>query len=555
MMIIDKEGLYIVVGENGSGKTTFFKEIQKKYIINTSMMTQSDEQILENVSVMDNITLKSAPSEIVIEFLKKFDLMFLLEKKSKFLSGGEKRLVVLLRTILSEKKIIILDEPSNDLDINMFEKAKSMIEYISQFKIVFLISHDDRFNNNTLKFKMSNNKLHLNDIIVKHLEISLENSSTDKKESKILINKNRNYVIYIFFCISILVFSLFLISMFNISGDENPIEKEDNIYFLSSSFSTNYHLYIDNESINTSLIQAATKLNKMDYFKKQEKYLKEGKPEYLELKEKSSVRRYNLEYFDEEQNLYIDMRDEVSKYLLGEDSFLRNTITFDENSYFKNKKEIIISIENTSINATAKEILTNFGYIITFDNELPNDEIILDFSGEVYDLLNQKNSDLKVLEAVVDISENNFVSFINDNNLWDKNVFIKGYEPELINREIFKLSSEISLIRKSFLFSILIISLLIIIIYINESQAIYENRILYYYGYSKKSISDFRKHLYGVKGLTRFTLLITMISLVSLLIYFQSFLVLLLPIIEFVYFLIYKIYLNKCIMKRLRRDI
>ncbi|EFR98294.1 ABC transporter, ATP-binding protein, putative, partial [Listeria ivanovii FSL F6-596] len=78
----------------------------------------------------------------------------------KFLSGGEKRLINLLRVVLSNQEVLILDEPSNDLDIDVFDKAKEIIYQVAKNKIVLLITHDDRFTKFDKKLEITKNKIY-----------------------------------------------------------------------------------------------------------------------------------------------------------------------------------------------------------------------------------------------------------------------------------------------------------------------------------------------------------------------------------------------------------
>ncbi len=71
--------------------------------------------------------------------LKIFDL----EKKIKFLSGGQKKRVALAGTLISEPELIILDEPTNHLDLGMIEWLE---EYLDKSGMtIFMVTHDRYF--------------------------------------------------------------------------------------------------------------------------------------------------------------------------------------------------------------------------------------------------------------------------------------------------------------------------------------------------------------------------------------------------------------------------
>ena len=131
-----------IKGRNGSGKTTFLKVILKILEPNNGEIIWKGENIKKNIfdfynqttfimdnntstrdlSVKDNINfwrvLSSSKlnNEEIFQLLKKLDIEKYYKTKVMYLSSGERKKLELLRLILEQKKLWILDEPFNHLD-------------------------------------------------------------------------------------------------------------------------------------------------------------------------------------------------------------------------------------------------------------------------------------------------------------------------------------------------------------------------------------------------------------------------------------------------------
>ena len=163
-----------LVGESGSGKTTMIKLLMKHQFllmgsihiggVNINKMSTKDiskhimyipqSPKLFNRSLYDNIVygLKKPPSKTeIIEMLRSMDSIskVFIEKMDmdvgrdgSLLSGGQRQVVWLLRSLFRLKPIIILDEPTAALDP---ENKKIVIETIKKIgigKTIIMISHD-----------------------------------------------------------------------------------------------------------------------------------------------------------------------------------------------------------------------------------------------------------------------------------------------------------------------------------------------------------------------------------------------------------------------------
>jgi len=141
-----------LIGENGSGKTTLLKMILNKekgistsqrakigYFSQDLSILDDDKTIIQNV-MEDSVYDETAIRIMLARLLFKRDDVY---KKVNVLSGGERVKASLAKILLSDFNILILDEPTNYLDIYSVEAIE---EAISQYEgTVLFVSHDRRF--------------------------------------------------------------------------------------------------------------------------------------------------------------------------------------------------------------------------------------------------------------------------------------------------------------------------------------------------------------------------------------------------------------------------
>lgn len=133
----EKGKVYALIGANGSGKTTFGK--------NCGFAYQPQKPYAFRMSVKKNLLLASDNESRVDELLKTLKLESFADKRADKLSGGETAKMALARSIMSGQEALVLDEPTNSMDMQGSILAEEVIrDYADSDHIVILITHSMR---------------------------------------------------------------------------------------------------------------------------------------------------------------------------------------------------------------------------------------------------------------------------------------------------------------------------------------------------------------------------------------------------------------------------
>ncbi len=159
----DKVG---IIGRNGAGKTTLLKLLlgqlepqQGDVRLGTNLKIAYFDQLRDtldpNKTVQDNVGEGADRLEIagntkhILGYLQ--DFLFTPERartEVRFLSGGERNRALLAKLMTQPANVIVLDEPTNDLDAETLEMLE---EQLSQFAgTLLMVSHDRTFLNNVV---------------------------------------------------------------------------------------------------------------------------------------------------------------------------------------------------------------------------------------------------------------------------------------------------------------------------------------------------------------------------------------------------------------------
>lgn len=146
---IPERALTVIKGKNGTGKTLLLRSIflrRSKEHGDIVYVDQTSNSMIDHISTEDNIWMgpSSNGDAFEREWLIEQRFGHLLSHQSTELSGGEKRLLSILRGFFSGASWIILDEPTNELDHAKVQLLLSLILRHRETKTIICISHDDR---------------------------------------------------------------------------------------------------------------------------------------------------------------------------------------------------------------------------------------------------------------------------------------------------------------------------------------------------------------------------------------------------------------------------
>jgi heme ABC exporter ATP-binding subunit CcmA len=164
-----------IKGRNGSGKTTFLKVILNILEPNNGEIIWKGKNIKKNIfdfykqttfimdnntstrelSVEDNINfwrgLSSSKlnNEEIFELLNKLNIEKYYKTKVMYLSSGERKKLELIRLILEQKKLWVLDEPFNHLDdLSVEILNQTFLDHVNNDGMILFASHYDPMINN-----------------------------------------------------------------------------------------------------------------------------------------------------------------------------------------------------------------------------------------------------------------------------------------------------------------------------------------------------------------------------------------------------------------------
>lgn len=160
--LIEKPGIYVVLGKNGAGKTTLFRALTGMLRPFTGSIAFDDipqpesrvriAYLSHKNSIPAGLTVRDAmkffgriegvTDDDVTNIINKFNLTELLDKRVQSLSQGQRKRVSLAKSLIGNKSVMILDEPTANLDPKVSEEIRNLIRVQSRDSIVLYSSHN-----------------------------------------------------------------------------------------------------------------------------------------------------------------------------------------------------------------------------------------------------------------------------------------------------------------------------------------------------------------------------------------------------------------------------
>lgn len=159
---IEEPGVYLIAGPNGSGKTTLLEilvglraltkgklSINQNTVDNVQIkkevgfLTQQNT-LRKNCTVAEELNLVKELFQLDIntyDYLKAFNLQEYYQQKTKKLSGGTKRRVLISMLLMPKYKVVVLDEPVSGLDTFSRDEIWNMIKDYAEDNIVIVSDH------------------------------------------------------------------------------------------------------------------------------------------------------------------------------------------------------------------------------------------------------------------------------------------------------------------------------------------------------------------------------------------------------------------------------
>lgn len=334
-------GVTLMKGSNGVGKTLLLHNMFCQQDGAGVLISQNNDEIIEEIGILENIAMfhLEYDENYILEMLEKISFSHILERDVKTLSGGEKRIISLLRGVLSSKKMIFIDEPTNDLDYRLVACVLEIIKYFSGEKTFVIVTHDRRLDiladdiyiikDQTIVHEFTGNTSVVQGRQEKKADIVFNVEKT--KILKKLFPKQYYKVILYIFLIVVSVYYMFDIQKTFCNQVKDMPKKQVDIYSTLSILSGQSAL---NGALPIKMFefcnQKSSLYEKIKSLKNAKKYVSEASITFgLDLNATSHYSIYDLEYYCVGTKTHYCIQDLYGKNKSKENSKEEKKISFD----------------------------------------------------------------------------------------------------------------------------------------------------------------------------------------------------------------------------------
>lgn len=516
-------GLYLLFGRSGSGKTTLlnilcgltdfnngsveYTSLNKKYqksVVNEDVMDivayiSQNTYFVDYLNIYDNLRLCSDDDALIKKYLKMFDLYHLLEAYPKTLSGGEKQRIAIIQSLLKNKKIFILDEPTASLDKKNKTMVFKILEKLKEKYLIIVSSHDTELK------KYADEMIDFNDLS-QNLKIKTRVENNKKEYINITKNKNTSNNLLKFMLknfkyskfekrSSIILFFVFFFSILICFICDTPINK------LISNIDKNYNvnqLQISCDENNKYLCEQFINDKKydkqlvLDYWKNLPNHnLPDGSTVEFNYETSIVVLPFEKKFFKLQNSiLYGSYFSDINDIII--DLNLAKTMSYDINSLIG--KKIKLKLYNGEYEFRICGIFDDFNEKdIKYFNAISYNESSLLNKYFINSLFMEKNFEVTNNEINYDVYFDDFSSmyemYLKYADSGDTK-FIKGLDEQYYS--LMKIFLSVSFVLYPLAFMALFISLLFYFqsVMINLENTQYNYCVYNYYGFSLKKIMN-----------------------------------------------------------------
>lgn len=245
-------GLFYIQGKNGTGKSTLLRMIcgdlqpsSGKVILNEddrreylkeNMFYLNGLNYLPTLSVKENIELilnSKLNSDEIEKYLILLGLQNSLELKAHKLSGGEKQRLCILLAVLQDKKVLLFDEPTSNLDHVSAAKVYDLLNDLSTNHLIIFTEHDMDKIPKHLEY-VSININHKEEISYDSVTLNYKELLKETNVKSSLLNKHRPFYHYLICFLVIIINVLPVLTIFLGKNSDLTDKIIPNVYLSNS---------------------------------------------------------------------------------------------------------------------------------------------------------------------------------------------------------------------------------------------------------------------------------------------------------------------------------